>query len=91
MPEAESAVYQPAGEALRGRIVTGMPLSEAAQERVAKHFEEMLGKPVKLSCVLDESQIMGIRVELNGYCYDGTLQGQLNDLKKLLTAPEEER
>ena len=90
MPE-EKAVHQPAGEALRGRIVTGMLLSDAAQDRVAKHFEAMLGKRVKLSCVLDKKQILGIRVELNGYCYDGTLLGQLNGLKKLLTAPEEER
>ncbi len=75
---------------LRGRIVTGMPLSVAAQKRVAKRLQEILGKRVKLTCRLDKKQLAGIRVELNGYSYDGTLRGQLQDLQKRLTRPDEE-
>ncbi len=75
---------------LRGRIVTGMPLSVAAQKRIAKRFEEVLGSRVRLSCRLDKKKLAGIRVEINGYSYDGTLRGQLSDLHKLLTRPDEE-
>jgi len=76
--------------ALRGCIVTGMPLSVAAQNLVAKKFEALLGAPVQLSCRLDPKQLAGIRVELNGYSYDGTLRGQLASLHKTLTHPDEE-
>lgn len=90
--EAEMDTVQTIGDGvIDGSIVTGMPLSEKAQVQIARRFEEMLGKRVKLSCHLDRRQIMGIRVELNGFSYDGTLRGQLNDLRKLLTRPEEER
>lgn len=91
MPEetVRNVISTMTDEILYGSIVTGMPLSEAAQKQITRHFEEMLGKRVHLSCNLDDRQIMGIRVELNGYCYDGTLRGQLNGLRKLLTHPEE--
>ena len=75
---------------LRGRIVTGMPLSNEEQRRITKRFEELLGKPVILSCRVDRKQLAGIRVELNGYSYDGTLRGQLTTLHKMLTRPDEE-
>jgi len=78
-------------EILYGRIVTGMPISDETHAQIVRRFEEILGKSVNLSCHLDKEQIMGIRVELNGYSYDGTMRGQLNDLRKRLTHPEEER
>lgn len=75
---------------LRGRIVTAMPLSVAAQKRIAKRFEAVIGKRVRLTCRVDKKQLAGIRVELCGYSYDGTLRGQLIDLHKVLTRPDEE-
>jgi len=87
----ERAILKNEDEILYGCIVSGMPISETTHKQITKHFEEMLGKQVKLSCHLDREQIMGVRVELNGYSYDGTLRGQLDDLRKLLTHPKEER
>lgn len=75
---------------LRGRIITGMPLSVAAQKRISKQFEQRMGRKVRLSCRLDKQQIAGIRVELDGYSYDGTIKGQLADIFKLLISPDEE-
>ena len=78
-------------ETLRGRIVTGMPLSVAAQKRIAKRFKELTGAEVRLSCRLDKKQIAGIKVELNGVCYDGTLKGQLADVQRLLVGGGKEK
>ncbi|MDD3336302.1 MAG: F0F1 ATP synthase subunit delta [Eubacteriales bacterium] len=69
---------------LRGRIITGMPLSVAAQKRIGERFEELTGRRVRFTCRLDKKQIAGIRVELNGYCYDGTLRGQLLEAQRRL-------
>ena len=74
---------------LHGRIVTAMPLPVAAQKRIAKRFEELLGVHVRLTCRVDHKQLAGIRVELNGYSYDGTLRGQLASVHKALTHPNE--
>lgn len=91
-PVAVESVPAPSApeEAIRGRIVAGMPLSVAAQKRIAARFQEIVGKKVRLSYRLDKKQLAGIRVELNGYSYDGTLRGQLYDLQKMLTRPDEE-
>ncbi|MEA5014505.1 MAG: F0F1 ATP synthase subunit delta [Candidatus Limiplasma sp.] len=86
----QEACAEPSEEVLRGRIVTGMPLSQEQQQRVARRFEELLGRRVTLSCHVDAKQLAGIRVELNGYSYDGTLRGQLTALHKMLTRPDEE-
>ena len=86
----QEAYPEPVEEILHGRIVAGMPLSPEEQRRVVKRFEELLGKRVTLSCHVEKKQLAGIRVELNGYSYDGTLRGQLTALHKMLTRPDEE-
>jgi len=75
---------------LRGRIVSGMPLSIAARKRIAQRFETMLGCHVRLSCRVNKKLIAGIRVELDGRAYDGTLMGQLTNVRKMLTRHDEE-
>jgi len=75
---------------LRGRIVSGMPLSIAARKRIVQRFEAMLGCHVRLSCRIDKKLIAGIRVELDGRAYDGSLKGQLSDVRKMLTRHDEE-
>lgn len=88
--DGQEACAESGQEVLHGRIVTGMPLSQEQQQRIVKRFEELLGKCVALSCHVDQKQLAGVRVELNGYSYDGTLRGQLTVLHKMLTHPDEE-
>jgi F0F1-type ATP synthase delta subunit len=88
--DGQEAFAEPEEEVLHGRIVTGMPLSQEEQHRITERFEELVGKPVMLTCLLDKNQLAGVRVELNGYSYDGTLRGQLTTLHKMLTRPDEE-
>lgn len=76
---------------LRGKIVTGMPLSADAGERITRRFEELTGARVSFTSQLDKKQIAGIRVELNGYSYDETVRGQLLQLQKLLKAQDDVR
>ena len=79
-----------ANTVLQGRIITAMPLSKSEQQHIAKRFEAFLGQQVQLSCQTDEAQLSGIRVEVGGFSYDGTLRSQLQDLLKMLTSSEKE-
>ena len=86
-PETE----EPEGHAaLHGRILSGMPLSVAAQKRIVQQFEKRLGRHVRLILRIDKSLIAGVRVELDGRAYDGSLSGQLNGVQKMLTRHDEE-
>ena len=81
---------QPEIPLLRGRVVSGMPLSMASRKRIVQHFEKMLGCHVRLSCRIEKKMIAGIRVELDGKAYDGTVHGQLQDVLKVLTRHDDE-
>ena len=85
-----AAEEQPDFRPVRGRIVAGMPLSVAAQKRIVQRFETLLGRHVRLSLCVDKTLIAGVRVELNGCSYDGSLQGQLSSIRKVLTRRDEE-
>lgn len=75
---------------LRGRIISGMSLPVAAQKRIAQYFEALLGNHVRLSYHIDRTLIAGIRVEIDGCAYDGSLLGQLANVRKMLTRHDEE-
>ena len=60
-----AAEDQPDFRPIHGRIVTGMPLSVAAQKRIVQRFETLLGRHVRLSLYVDKTLIAGVRVELN--------------------------
>ena len=75
---------------LRGRIVSAMPLSAQEQRQITERFETLLDAHVVLTTRVDKKQLAGVRVEIAGRSYDGTLRGQLADLRKLLSRHEEE-
>lgn len=75
---------------LRGRILSGMPLSIAACKRITQNFEAMLDCHVNMTASIDKKLIAGIRVEINGRVYDGSLMGQLTNMRKMLTQHDKE-
>jgi F-type H+-transporting ATPase subunit delta len=75
---------------LHGRVSSGMPLSVAARKRITQRFEDMLGCRVLLSCRVDKNLIAGIRMEIDGRLFDGSLFGQLTDVRKMLLRHDEE-
>ena len=75
---------------LHGRIISGMPLSVAAKKRIVQQFETLLGRHVRLASRVDRKLIAGIRVELDGRVYDGSLLGQLTSVRKMLKRHDEE-
>lgn len=67
-----------------GEITASEALSGADVEELSKAFGKKLGKPVVFRVSVDPSLLAGIKVQVNGVTYDGTLRSQLQKLKDRL-------
>ena len=62
---------------LKGTVAAPGQLTEEQIARVEGKFSELLGQEVSLSLRVDPSLIGGLRVEIDGRLYDGTIKKQL--------------
>lgn len=75
--------------AARGLLLTAKPLSEETHRRVEETFSLLLGREVSLTECLHEELLGGIRVELLGRVYDGSVQAQLRHVLAALQDKED--
>ena len=68
---------------VRGRVSSAVPLTETQLTALAARMGETLGKHVLLEGTVSPSLIGGIRVEIDGRVWDGSLRG-LEELSGLL-------
>ena len=77
-------LFQDELDRLRGIVTakawTAQPLSPGGAERLAAALGSLSGKNVKIVSELDPALIGGIRVEMEGTVYDGTVRRQLERL-----------
>lgn len=66
-------------------VTTAYELDENQMAGLTKKLEEMTGKKIILNQKVEEKFIAGIRVELDGKQYDGTVAGRLEAMKNLVT------
>ena len=66
-------------------VYTAVALEEAQQELLQKKLEQRSGKKVRMQVKIDPSVIGGLRVELDGQLLDGSVQGRLSGLSRVLT------
>lgn len=69
---------------VRGRVSSAVPLTETQLTVLAARMGETLGKHVLLEGTVSPSLIGGIRVEIDGRVWDGSLRGRLEELSGLL-------
>ena len=69
---------------VRGRVSSAVPLTETQLTALAARMEETLGKHVLLEGTVSPPLIGGIRVEIDGRVWDGSLRGRLEELSGLL-------
>ena len=62
---------------LKGTVAAPGQLTEEQIARVEGKFSELLGQEISLSLRVDPSLIGGLRVEIDGRLYDGTIKKQL--------------
>ena len=69
---------------VKGRVTSAVPLTSQQLSSLAARMEETLHKKVLLESSVAPSLIGGVRVEVNGEVWDGSLRGRLEELGSLL-------
>ncbi len=77
-------LYNEAHGITEANVVSAVELDPERQEKLKKRLEEMSGKQVILHVRTDPQVLGGIRVEMEGKLYDGTVRGRLSDLRRKL-------
>ena len=67
-------------------VVTSVcPLSEEQQARLKEKLEAISGKEIMMELKTDPSVLAGVRVELDGKLFDGTVKGRLAELSRRIS------
>ena len=81
-------LYRETAEAERGVVVaevtTAIKLDDALKEKLAGQVAAALGRPVSLREKVDESILGGIRINVAGRVFDGTVRSQLECVRQAL-------
>lgn len=67
-------------------VTTAAPLAPAQADRLASILAQSVGRPVRVSTVIDPTLIGGIRIELADDVIDGSVRARLDDLRQKLAA-----
>ena len=60
------------------------PLAPATQALLHRAIEQWVGRRIRLTVVVDESVIGGVRMQVDGKVIDNSLKSQLGDIKEKL-------
>jgi len=69
---------------VRGKVKSARPLTEEEIKDLRKSFEEVIGKKVVLEVEVDPSLIGGVVTLLEGIAFDGSVKGNLEQIKEKL-------
>lgn len=69
---------------LRARITSAAELTDAQRDAIGAGLEKQTGKKVQLKVHLDPSLIGGIKAEIGGKEFDGSIRTQLNRIEDTL-------
>ncbi len=65
-------------------VVSAAELDAAQEKRLLERLEAISGKNVVLHRKTDPAVLGGVRVEMEGRLYDGTVRGRISDLRRKL-------
>ena len=72
-----------------GKLLSAKPLGQDQLRAIESRFTALLGGSVRLIEETDPSLLGGVRVEIDGRVYDGSLRLQLQEVLKALQTEEE--
>ncbi|MGJ0203754.1 F0F1 ATP synthase subunit delta [Leucobacter sp. gxy201] len=67
-------------------VTVATPLNAQQQQRLATALERTVGRPVKVTTIVDPELIGGIRVQIADDVIDGSVRARLDDLRQQLAA-----
>ncbi len=66
------------------KIVSAVPLTEEQTKAIAAKLEQRLGKSIDPVLFVDESLLGGVRVEVDGRIFDGSVRHRLSEMKEVM-------
>lgn len=63
-------------------VFSAVELSSQQRERVVAKLEKVIGKSIKPTYIIDESLIGGLKVEVEGKTFDGSIKHRLLEVKE---------
>ncbi len=79
--DAYRAAHNEAHHILEVRVISAVPLREEVRRRLIERLETLTGDGVELKESVDPAILGGLRLELDGKRYDGTVQRRLESLR----------
>ncbi len=67
------------------QVTTARPLTGDAQESLRAKLSQMTGRSVRLEFQVDDSLIGGVLTRIGSTLYDGSVRGQLEQIKRRMT------
>jgi len=83
--EAFQRRYYAAHNIAEAVVTSAASLSKEQEELLKKKLETMSGKTVVMELKTDPSVLAGVRVELDGKLFDGTVKGRLSELSRRIS------
>lgn len=65
-------------------VTSAVPLTDEQKQKVCAKFEKLTGKSIDAFYTVDESLIGGLKIEIEGKTYDGSLKHRLSDVKDVI-------
>ncbi len=78
-------VLQERSGVVQGQVHSPLPITEEFRSRIETAISQMIKNPVHLDYEQDDSLIGGIKIQIGSTIYDGSIQTQLETLKKKLS------
>ncbi len=69
------------GEPISAELIAATPLAQENKKRIVTTLETMVSEPIDLACRVDDGLIAGAMVRFGDMLIDGSLQGQLQQLR----------
>ncbi len=67
-------------------VYSAVPLSEEQKQGICRKIEQMTGKHVDPVYTIDESLIGGLKVEVDGKTFDGSIKHRLGEMKDVMSS-----
>jgi F0F1-type ATP synthase delta subunit len=74
----------------KGLLWTAFPLDGQTAAKISNAFSKILNETVELDQRVDPELLGGIRVEVGGRSYDGSIRGKLSEILRVLQNKGEE-
>lgn len=76
--------YRQQNNILEVTALSAIPLSDEMRIRLQNALGKRLKQEILLNTIVDESCLGGLKLQMNGKQYDGSIERQINEIQKLL-------